>query len=169
MNAFKIDGNIVDTYLDTLTRVFSTLFLTDLNRGGMSFWGDPFKDNEVAIITGVLGDHYEGTVVYSMSEETARQLVDKLDMGEEMSSYGEVLFDVLGEWMNIISGNVTQSMKEIGISLYITPPTVVLGDQFSMQLVQQVPLFVQMDSDMGMISVNFAIKNVVQKDIIVNV
>lgn len=169
MNNDIIDTKIIDLFLQSFSSVFKSFFSINLKRGNMSFLEEPFEDSEVAIITGVTGENHEGVIAYSMSEITARILVEKVEMEDELSSYGEILFDVLGEWMNILAGNVTRDLNEKGFSLYITPPSIVLGNDFTLKLIRQIPLLVEMQSSIGSIGVNFAVKKVVNKDITINV
>jgi chemotaxis protein CheX len=164
-----IDISVIDKFLESFNFVFKHLFSIELKRGSMSFFGEPFEESQVAIITGVIGEKHEGVVAYSMSEMTARTLIEKVDIKGEMSSYGEMLFDVLGEWMNILGGTVTRNFNENGINFYLTPPSIVLGNDYSMQIIRQVPLLVEMESNVGIIGIYFAVKNTINKSLVINI
>lgn len=168
MNNDVIDVTVIDKFLESFNFVFNSFFSIKLKRSSMSFFGEPFEDSQIAIITGVIGENHEGVVAYSMSEMTARTLIEKIDVEGEMSTYGEMLFDVLGEWMNILSGTVTRDFIKHGINFYLTPPSIVLGNDFSMQIIRKVPLLVEMQSSAGTIGIYFAVKNIVKKELVIN-
>ena len=168
MNADTIDTSLADTILETFRQVFNSLFMIELERGKMSFKSDDFDDCEVAVVNGVIGENHEGILACRLSEKTANNLVSALDMDDEVSTSGEIFYDVIGEWMNILAGNVTSDLHKQSIKLYLSPPSIIHGDQFSLQLVQMVPLMVEMRSAAGTIGVNFAIKKIFHKELNVN-
>ncbi|MBN2414475.1 chemotaxis protein CheX [bacterium] len=165
MNADSIDTTLVDTILATFSQVFSSLFMIETNRGKMSFKTDDFDGYEVAVVTGVIGENHEGVIAYRLTESTARDLVNAMDMEDEMSSYGEMFFDVIGEWMNILAGNISTALNSQGTKLYISPPSIIHGSDYTLQLIQMAPLMVEMRTPAGKIGVHFAIKKIFHKDL----
>lgn len=163
-----MDVSFVNTFLGSFCTVFNKLFSSEIERGSISFWENQIEDNEIAIISGVLGKNYAGIIVFSMNSATANRMVKVMGGDSGISKFGDILFDVLGEWMNIISGNACTDLSRVGIDLEITTPTIVLGQNFTLQVLNQVPLSVPMHTPFGIIEIIFGVKKVLNEIEVLN-
>lgn len=88
------------------------------------------KSGEVVINIGVTGD-LSGTVLMSMSEETAKQVASKMMMGMEVKNFDDMAKSAISELGNMIAGNAATYFPNLGNVINITPPTLYTGSNMS--------------------------------------
>jgi len=152
------DARFIELFLNSFSTVFSTLFQEEMTRTSMSVWNRRKSENDIAVITGVTGKEHTGMIIYSMQRETARHMIQTLM--PDTSDFEDMIFDGLGELVNIISGNSMTAFSDNNLDVSITAPSLIAGDQFEMHMLNQSTLSADMQSDMGSIEVKFAIKKI---------
>lgn len=151
-----MDANFIELFLESLQDVFLKMFHCDITRQTISVWNNSMSDNDIAIITGVTGYNRTGIIVYSMRSDTAKQLIQS--WVPDFVDFDDLLYDGLGELVNIISGNTMKKFADNNIDVSITTPSLIAGNQFEMHLLNQATLSANMQSRLGSIEVKFAIK-----------
>jgi chemotaxis protein CheX len=152
----EVDAHFIELFLDSFQNVFSTLFQKEMTRKSMSVWNSWKTENDIAIVTGISGVNHTGMIVYCMKSETARQLVEILTPG--CVDFDDLIYDGLGELVNIISGNSMTTFSQNHMDVTITTPSLIAGDQFTLHMLNQTTLSTELHSQMGSIEVKFAIK-----------
>ena len=106
--------------------VFRDLCKTEIKAGRVFFvTKDEFKTNwDVSGIMGLSGEA-NGAIAISLKENTAFRLT-KILTGKDYNSVGNEVTDVVGEIVNIITGNV-KNIFEIKHRIKITIPSIVNG------------------------------------------
>ena len=100
---------------------------------------DSFKDRmfssfNVSVIIGLSGVSIQGVAVLSMNLDTALQIISKMTEKEDYPELDDLGRDCLGELTNIIVGNGTINLFNMGIKCSSTPPTLVVGNEITLTL-----------------------------------
>ena len=158
MNKQDIDISLVNPFLGAAFDVFKQIFGCELKKGQISVKKNPSASFEVAIIIGISGNYHTGVVVYSIKEYSANKMIQSMDPDIDIKENKEAFFDAIGELANIISGNAMANFSKQGVDLNITTPSVISGDAFNINLLDQTTLSTTMTSPFGEMEINVAIK-----------
>lgn len=112
----------IDPFADATVRVFQTILGPDVERGDFTLLRSDRLEGDVAIVINVTGES-EGSVLLNMARVTALSVGNVVN-GRPADTAGEIDFDALGEIANMVSGNATSALNDLGFSLQITPPVV---------------------------------------------
>ena len=156
MGLQDLDARFITLFLDSFQSVFAQLFNCDAAKGPVTVWGHHNSEQSIAVMTGVVGDHHTGMVVFWIKDHTARKLVGHLD--PTATEFTETLYEGLGEFVNIVSGNAVRHLSKNRIQLAITPPSLVVGNTLEMHLLNQNAYSITMLSPFGEIGIDIAIK-----------
>ncbi|NQT24964.1 chemotaxis protein CheX [candidate division KSB1 bacterium] len=154
----ELDANFINLFLESVETTFTKVLNSDMSRGHLSTWSNQLKDNDVAVTTGITGNQHIGVAVYSMKTQTVERIIKHLDSTYSGSSKLKLLFDGLGEVINIISGSAMTYFSKNEINIDITTPSIIFGNAFQMHLPNQTTLSADMLSEFGTIEINLAIK-----------
>jgi chemotaxis protein CheX len=95
--------------------------------GNPSLKGSPFLGNEVLSVVGVSGD-LRGQMYLGGSISSVLKVVSVL-MNQDRFTLDSVEQSAVSELANMICGNAVSIFAKEGMSLYITPPFLVIGKQ----------------------------------------
>ncbi|MBN2028916.1 chemotaxis protein CheX [bacterium] len=158
MNSDDLDIKFIDLFLQSVETTFNKVFNCEVTRGEYSVGHNQLPEHDVAIITGVIGQHHTGIIVYSMRVQAVHRLIGFLDPDFNGNHNQLALFEGLGEVINIISGNTMTYFAQNDIMLDITTPSVVVGNAFKLYFLNQITFSNDILSPFGMMEVNIAIK-----------
>jgi chemotaxis protein CheX len=94
-------------------------------RGGISYMTDDLTTKGVSAIISFTGA-LTGMMILIMSEETALQLVSRM-MGQDFSDMDALARSGIGEMANVIAGSAGVLLAQIGTTIDIAPPLILLG------------------------------------------
>jgi chemotaxis protein CheX len=153
----NINAEYVNPFLEAASAVFKSIMNVDLRRGKMIIKENPEPSHDVAIIIGITGA-INGEVVYSMGFQMVTKIAEILAPGMTEEQILSEYKDIVGELANMITGNAMNLFAYSGKSIDITTPTVVNGKDFTITLVQQTTLGINLYSPMGQLEMNVALK-----------
>jgi chemotaxis protein CheX len=159
MGSKGLDTKFINLFLNSIETTFIKVFQCDLTLSQIYFMKDQLSEDNVAVMTGVIGNNYTGMVVYRMHNETAQRMIDFLNPDEIDSSNRIMTYESLGEIINIISGNTMTRFSENNLSLNITTPSIIAGDTFELFTLNQITLSADMLSPFGTVEIDLAIKH----------
>lgn len=159
MGLNEYDTKFIDLFLKSIETSFMNVFQCELQRGQIYFMRNQLSEDNVAILTGVVGKEYTGMVVYRMHNAMAQRMVDFLDPTVNDSSSRLMTYEGLGEVINIISGNTMTRFSKDNIFLNITTPSIIAGDTIELFLLNQITISADMLSPFGTMEINLAIKH----------
>jgi chemotaxis protein CheX len=135
-------------------KVLDTVIQSDIAKGSISL----VKGNEItkgiAIVIKV-GGASEGNIILNMEIETALKICSVMN-GEDFKSLTPFGIDAISELANMIAGNATSALTDMGFNLTVSPPAVVMNNNGGIceTEVFQVPLY----TECGEITVNAALR-----------
>jgi len=90
------------------------------------------KDCELVTIVGFNGDT-EGNLVYGFSKSLGLDIISKM-MGMPYDKLDELAMSGIGELGNMVSGNIATNFEKIGKPIDITPPSVIIGKEITINV-----------------------------------
>ncbi len=153
----NINAEYINPFLEAASAVFKSIMGVDLRRGKLSIKEYPEPAHEVAIIIGITGA-VTGEVVYSMSYGMVFKIAEILAPGITQDQLKTEYKDIIGELANMITGNAMNLFAYSGKRIEITTPTVIDGKNFTITMVKQTTLGINLYSPFGQLEMNVALK-----------
>lgn len=113
----------IQIVLNGMIHSLKTVIPLDLDVKSPSLMAQPFEQQEMGVLIGMIGDLKGRIIIDSLPENFA-------DIGNAMFGMpleGEMLHSFTGELGNMLAGNLCTFVAQNDIELDITPPTVVVG------------------------------------------
>lgn len=153
----NINAEYVNPFLEGASAVFKSVLGVDLRRGKLVIKDNPEPSQDVAIIIGITGS-ITGEVVYSMALPMVYKIAEMLSPGLTPVQIQAECKDIVGELANMITGNAMNLFAHSGKVIDITTPTVVSGKDFTITMVKQTTLGINLYSPYGQLEMNVALK-----------
>ncbi len=153
----NINAEYVNPFLEAASAVFKSILGVDLRRGKLVIKESPVPAMDIAIIIGITGG-VTGEVVYSMEFNMVKKIADILAPGLSEEQIKGEYKDIIGELANMITGNAMNLFASTGKQIDITTPTVVEGKDFTLTMIKQTTLGINLYSPMGQLEMNIALK-----------
>ncbi len=153
----NINAEYVNPFLEAASAVFKSILNVDLRRGKLVIKESPIPSMNVAIIIGITGG-VTGEVVYSMEFNMVYKIAGILAPGLSEEQIKVEYKDIVGELANMITGNAMNLFASTGKHIDMTTPTVVEGKEFTITMVKQTTLGINLYSPMGQLEMNIALK-----------
>jgi len=119
-----MDVKYINPFLDATINVFKEMFEVEINAGKPFLFGrGQHHPWDVSGILGMSGD-MSGVVVISLHRVLVKMLLKK-SLGEDTYDSGQIA-DMVGEIVNIISGNAKRGLEDLTLNLSL--PAIVLGE-----------------------------------------
>jgi chemotaxis protein CheX len=153
----NINAEFVNPFLEAASAVFKSILNVDLRRGKLIIKESPIPSMDVAIIIGITGS-VTGEVVYSLGFNMVTKIAEILAPGLSPEQIKVEYKDIIGELSNMITGNAMNLFATKGKTIEITTPTVVEGKDFTITMIKQTTLGINLYSPMGQLEMNIALK-----------
>ena len=136
----------VNVFLKGSSNVLSQ-FGVEFNSGKPFLKGNKELNGRIIVLIGTTGQ-LKGQVIFNLDEETALKIVSSMMGGVEVATFDDVSKSALSELANMILGNTATAFFDDGISIDITTPSVLMGDNMT-NTVQTPTLTVPMELNFG--------------------
>ncbi|HNZ27690.1 MAG TPA: chemotaxis protein CheX [Spirochaetota bacterium] len=147
----------INPFISNAIEVFEQMANIKLEKTNLSLREDPTPSNDISIIVGIAG-FIQGQVVYSLKDHTAQRIAQALAPKSTMVIDNAFVESSIAEVANIITGRTTIQLSGQDKILHITPPTIIIGKEYSISFVRLKTIAVNLASRFGTIEVNIAIK-----------
>ncbi len=146
----------IDPFVNSTIDVLHSFIPSDITRGALSLRSGYEMQYDIAVGINLSGDS-EGSVFLNMTTETAVKLCNLMN-GVELDDLTSLGLDSISELANMITGNATSVLNDMGFGLEVHPPLVAANGgeaarTFEVEIFQ-IPLF----TECGEIKVNIALK-----------
>ncbi|MCX7922489.1 MAG: chemotaxis protein CheX [Clostridia bacterium] len=121
----------INPFLTASKDIISQATGLNVNVGKIYVKNAPYTGNKVTVLIGLTGK-IRGSVVFSFSQALALKIASAMMCGMPVEALDEMAKSAISELGNMILGNTATIFSKKGISIDITPPTVLVGD--NMQL-----------------------------------
>ncbi len=116
----------------------------------------PFGGDDIVIVVGITGE-LRGQAALSMSSNTARAIASAMMMGMPVDTIDEMATSALSELSNMIMGNSATLLFNEGITVDITPPSLMIGENIKITTNDIQTIGVPLDSEKGTVLIDVAI------------
>ncbi|QZY57343.1 chemotaxis protein CheX [Crassaminicella profunda] len=116
-----------------------------------------FDGTDVMIFIGLTGQ-LKGQAILGMKEEMARKIVSNMMGGMPVNALDDIVKSAISELGNMILGNTATLLYNKGITIDITPPTLLIGEKLSVSTSSKQTITVPLKTDYGIIELDIAIK-----------
>lgn len=150
-------AEFVNPFLAAVVEVLEAELGTAPERGPLRLVGSRVTPGELTVAIGVTGD-VEGTVLYGMSEFTARRIVADI-LGKYAAALPDELVESgVAELGNMITGRATMLLEASGYRCDVSPPTVFVGRDVFVSTVEFRRLVIPLVLPQGHIEVHVALE-----------
>jgi len=152
----RIEADLLNPFITASTSVFSDLTGIELEKASVERKEMPDPSFRYAILLGIVGE-LEGQVTYSLSKDLSREVVKGI-LGDMLPAViDRNLTSGLGELGNMITGNAARQLEEQGVNIDISPPSVIEGDDYTIEYVNLRTIRLVMISNRGTLEINLAL------------
>ncbi|MBI4690505.1 MAG: chemotaxis protein CheX [Nitrospirae bacterium] len=146
----------IEPFVNSMVKVFDFVLQSDIAKGNMSLISSDRIEGDFAIVIRLRGDS-EGSIILNMDEDTALKLCCTVN-GECLESVTSLGLDSISEIANMIAGNATSTLNDMGFDFHVYPPEVMtrydVRKKTPLMETFQVPLF----TECGEITMNIALR-----------
>lgn len=153
-----MDVRHVNPFLESFTTVMPQLGFGNIQRGNLSVKGQELTYSGVIIIVGIVGA-IKGNVVYCIDMEAAKKIASTMMMGMPVDTLDEMSRSALSELTNMLTANAATSFFNAGITMDISTPTLLYGENISVKMSSNQVLCIQLLADEYPIEINIAFEN----------
>jgi chemotaxis protein CheX len=111
----------------------------------------------VSIVVGIIGE-IKGQVVYSMTEDTAKQIASTMMMGMPVETFDEMAKSAVSELSNMISGTASTKIAAKGLEIDIAPPTLITGVDVKIASNIKKIVVIPITTTVGVVEINVALE-----------
>lgn len=116
----------INPFIEASQSVLKSVANINVELGKPYLKDSPYPSDILAIIIGLTGK-LRGQVIFSLSKDIALKVASSM-MGTELKELDELAKSAVAEAANMILGNTATIFFNTGISIDITPPTLLTGD-----------------------------------------
>lgn len=150
-----MDVRYVNPFIDSFINVMPQLGFGDIKKGSVSVKGKDLTGSGVIIIVGIVGQ-IKGNVVYNIGLDDAKKIASTMMMGMPVTALDEMSQSALSELSNMLTASAATSFSDLGITIDISTPTLLHGDNISVKMSSNQVLCVQLFADNHPIDINIA-------------
>jgi chemotaxis protein CheX len=149
---YQLKAIYINPFLKSASYVFEQ-FQLPCQVGNPAIKSSPFSGLEVLTVVGITGD-IRGQMYFGGSMSSILQVVSTMMGGVPVSTLGSLEQSAISELANMICGNAMSFFSQEGISLDITPPTLIMGKQIEISAVKMrvlsVPIILNLNNQLEM-------------------
>ncbi|MBP1737052.1 MAG: chemotaxis protein CheX [Oscillospiraceae bacterium] len=150
-----MDVKHLQPFLDAFLSVMPQLGFSDVQVGQLSEKRNEVTGNGVFVILGIVGA-FRGNVVYSIEVEAAKKIASIMMMGMPVEELDELAKSALSELTNMLTATAATNLSNLVGMTDISTPTVLQGENVTVQMSSDQILCVQLFVDHIPISLNVA-------------
>ena len=152
-----MDVKLVNPFIDAFTTVLPQMGFATPTRTGMSVKEKSATSLGVAVIVGFTKE-IRGSVVYNMSEETAKFIASTMMMGMPVESFDEMAQSAISEMSNMLTANAATNLTALGLEVDISTPSLTVGADFQIKISNEQYLTIMMDVGGHAVEIDVAVQ-----------
>jgi chemotaxis protein CheX len=144
----SVNVEFINPFIQGTQSILKDVCQEEAKLGQIYLKKSPYPSNSVAIIIGITGD-IKGQVIFSLGIDTAKWIASKMMMGMPVEQFDEMAKSAISELTNMILGTSATNFYNNGITVDITPPSLLMGDnmQISTTKMQTICIPLQLSND----------------------
>ena len=150
-----MDIEYVNPFIDSFENVMPQLGFSQVQRGALKLNHQLLSFSGVMIIIGIVGA-IRGNVVYCIGTESAKKIASTMMMGMPVDEMDDMAKSALSELTNMLTATAATRFSENGITIDISTPTLLSGENVNVKMSSKQVLCVEMLADDTPIEINIA-------------
>ena len=146
----------LNPFVDAAYEVLTSEMDCEIVRGDLCLENGAYNTDDVTVVIALVGA-VEGNVFYSMSNQTAIQIVSTI-LGEKLSSLDSLAQSGIAELSNVITGRASMKLSNTGFEATISPPSLILGKGASISTLDYPRLVVPLKTELGQVMIHLALR-----------
>jgi chemotaxis protein CheX len=146
---------IINAFVEAAQEVLAAEAALTVSRGPLQTFGQPYITDDITVLLNLVGN-ITGTVLYSLSEKTALELIGRL-MGEPVRAFDSLAQSGIAELGNVITGLAASKLARIGYAVTISPPTLLMGRGTALSTLDLPRQFVPLYGEEGQAGLHLAL------------
>lgn len=125
--------NLINPFIIALGEVLPQLGFQSIIRGNLAVKEEMVDSRGVTVLIGMT-NQIKGNVAYNMTEQTAKKLASTMMMGMPVAEMDSMAQSAISELVNMVTANATMNFEKQGLIVDISPPSLVMGNDFKAKL-----------------------------------
>lgn len=150
--------NAINPFIDSFEAIMPQLSFENVRRGDLQTIDQIVRFTGVMIVVGIVGA-LKGNAVYCLSEADAKAIASTMMMGMPVDELDDMSKSALSELANMLTATAATGFSEIGLPIDISTPTLLSGENISVQMSANQALSVRLFANDMPIDINIAFEN----------
>ena len=150
-----MDVNPVNPFIQAFNTVMPQLGFTNVTKGSLAIKGKQIVGTGLIIVVGIVGE-IKGNVVYSIDIEQAKRIASTMMMGMPVEELDDMAQSAISELTNMLTANTATFFSNIGITIDISTPTLLRGENITVDMSSSQVLCVELCADSIPVEINIA-------------
>ncbi|MEJ8305336.1 chemotaxis protein CheX [Saccharibacillus sacchari] len=133
----------VNPFIESFLKVMPQLGFAEARKGGLGVKGQDLTCSGIIILVGIVGS-LKGNVVYRIDTEHAKKIASTMMMGMPVEELDDMARSALSELSNMLTATAATEFAGLGISIDISTPTLLSGDNISVKMSSKQVLSVEL-------------------------
>jgi len=147
-----MDAALATPFIKAFFDLLPQLGFQQVKRGNLRVTEKMTASLDVLAVVG-LSQKLRGNVAYAMSQETAKKFASVMMMGMPVDQLDEMAQSAISEASNMLTANAAMTLEAQGLSVNISPPTLVIGQNVKVRISSVKSLVVEIITDAGVVEV----------------
>ncbi|MBQ6006096.1 MAG: chemotaxis protein CheX [Selenomonadaceae bacterium] len=138
-----MDAKLVNPIIDAFMEIPQQMGFPPPTRQGISLQDKNVISKGVTIEVGFI-KQLRGTVVYNMTEETAKYIASTMMMGVPVTKFGDLVQSAIREMGNMLTARAATKYAQQGLDVDITTPKLTISQDYTIKISDERYLTVEM-------------------------
>ena len=147
-----MDAALATPFIKAFFDLLPQMGFQQVKRGNLRVSEKMAVSLDVIAVVG-LSQQLRGNVAYAMSQDTAKKFASVMMMGMPVEQLDEMSQSAISEASNMLTANAAMTLESQGLSVNISPPTLVIGNGVKVRISQVQSLIVEIVTEAGVIEV----------------
>lgn len=153
-----MDVKYINPFVQAFFSVMPQLGFDDIKKEGISLKEENLVSSGVIMTVGIVGE-VKGSVVYCVNLEGAKEIASQMMMGMPVENFDEMAQSAVSELANMLTANAATFFSDMGITVDISTPTLLYGNNVSIKMSSDQVLCVTLSANGILFEANIAIIN----------
>ncbi|WP_202708355.1 chemotaxis protein CheX [Sporosalibacterium faouarense] len=113
--------------------------------------------NNIGIVVGLTGS-LKGQVIIDIPSEVGKKIASNMMGGMPIATLDDIAKSAICEMGNMIMGSAATNLYDLGLTIDITPPSIISGREIKMKTVEDQVLCIPFKSEEDIIEINISVK-----------
>ncbi|NTV78875.1 MAG: chemotaxis protein CheX [Clostridiales bacterium] len=150
-----MDVKYVNPFAEAFSAVMPQLGFSNIQKGNLSLKDRDLTSSGVIMVVGIVGE-IKGNVVYCLDLENAKKVASVMMMGMPVTEFDEMAQSAISELANMLTANAATFFSNIGITVDISTPTMLYGNNVSVKMSSNQVLCIQLLADQIPVDINIS-------------